>query len=807
METFNLDKLICAIELILYKSLKENSDDSYTHKLIDLVDFVKPELSLDDLYKLNNIVGNALSHETAVNDIELSTAFKLVGTIVSDERFINQRPEVVTSSFNWIIKFSHLLQNEEEPHYDLQYSFLKCINKLCSTESGCLLLAKNEDLLLVIFHLLTKSQGFYVQMEAQSVITILLENVLDKPNVSHKLSPYLHQMLLVNCKSHMECLNNLVKKDCMRRFLISQFNLDTILLSKLKSSIKNDKLLSLFCEILACCRPSEEVITQVVQTLMADKKLKAIISFYTALLKNHDKTHFNEWKLFTIYPFAQSNTELSEQIIGDSITRKLIAEYGKNDFIMLALSCIDEKVVSLLSSDEHLFILLCIGNFLKDAQHSIIPKKTVFKSLITFNLLWKLSDCPTIILKSLEIILALMMDSFNESISLQQCQFEIMKNVREIIQQHRNILPQQILIDVCSKVNDILVLTTSDADLDLVDSVLEIMIAVLNSNGESFVKYYPELIDNFLSHWSICYQTSNDTSLISSCIPILLCVDLYCCESQLNKVGISKNQTIPAILTNYLIEGEYLLRDSVIKAIDYNYPSFIASNSWNRELSKLFTKFYGLPMSQLILSEIDSEVLSNILLIWISICNTIKFKQDAETRFNLIQMLYESGFLTSLWLLLKDELVLGTIKVLALNGAKEVFNLLQSTGITSAELTTILSSAVEPEFSITVEDIEYKTENGHNSREQVIDEIFMDRSTLPTQDLIEIVTEEFSGTKKLIKKKREIGDVSIALIANFFTTPLTTIVDMDVAPDPIFAILDDIIAARNFDTRIPSDCY
>jgi len=808
------DKVYECVKLLCYNQLKENSDDCYPEKLLDVLNDIKEDLSLDQLKQLLNLLFKCLEESLSNVTICSNISLKLIGLLLKSDHF-KIEPGLIDDYINSLASFATRFEMNNCANYSVQHSFIICLSALTSNLQGCIWICSSDTILHTLFQMMIQMNGYYVKQKAEMLVYQILQIALKSNHTKLLINcdPYLHQILLLNNLALINCLKSLLKDKTVRQQLLDRYEIDVLLINKL-SSIKDDFIIS-YCECLALSLSSQSLIQEMIQSLQKLNKLKGLIAFVSQII-TFDLSFNKLWIYYSCSPFVIHSKADNLIPLSDAEREWFQTLTTKSEHLFI-LSKIDSSILSSLDKEQSETLVTCLKTFVKNSINKRETKK------VTFGCIQKLHQIAVSLTSSqlqhqanLEQIILLFTSVLPNLKSQEKC--EILKYLRNIVKSDQNnLISFSLQSHITQQLSQLFTLNEIENELDTIDSIIEVLIILLEKDHSLLINSNCHLINTLIAIW----KKSHDLSLYNlnmSCLPFLLNLDLNMSQDDLFKFGFNKFDDIPNLIAFHL-NGDYNIKLSSIKAIyihlreytqtredTYHSNHNYVSTNFDGNLCDIFYDHFALPLASLIRTETDSEILYNTINIWFRFINLIMSKSSLDFE-NLFKKCSFTGLFHSIYLLLQSDYITLSTK----REAVKVINLFKNQIIISKINQATLINWLDqcpPSILTSISKFDECTQKNCELNCEVIDKIFNDESVLPAQDLISKLNQAPSQNLNISKELKPVEVSSSHLNTFLFESNFEQIKDQTVDTKiKDMAILDDIIAAKGFTNSFATDCY
>ncbi|XP_074604839.1 uncharacterized protein LOC141858106 [Brevipalpus obovatus] len=805
MDHILVDKLVTAVRVILYKQLKDNYDDSFTQKIVDLASEMSNEMSQDQLKSLLFVVQKALEDSEGRYDdeIDLATGFRLLGTLAINQLLIDSDQSIIVKCLEQLKKFLAMFESQNKPSYNIRWSYLVCLNKLCSTNDGCLAVAKDLGIMQTIFESLNQNAGFYVQSEAKNIIVEMIRKAAGQPDLEKPIDFYIRKILQIECEAFIECLEELIQGDHVKTFLMNKYQLASMLIDRMDAALSRPKILCSYCRIFGRIVHNVEDFKKLTSMLTTSQQSKPLMSLYDTCLASESCIQLQDWFFIVVYPLV-AEYQLSEaatvfiqssNLSSDSQAKKMISEMSKSSEKMYSLKLIRSRSLEKFSQKNLKILLEILRIVLINSCDD--PKKLKLCSECV-NTLEKLASSSGDDIKY--DIISICLDPVTKAeLGIQTQLLRVLRN-----QMSTNFSQGEMISSlVCDKMKEVIMSGLESLNSELVDSCLEVLTAMVKQNNIVPVND-EQLVKFLLKIWNLCRMGSLDVIVSCSLIPLLFAINFFATNQQLADQGLERHKSILCTIVENLSKKEEDLKQSCIQAVKFFIPKFIFNQSQSPKLADVYSQFIGIPLSQTALSETDDEIISMIIEVWKSIIDSIREeKKDIET---VLRIFFESGVFTVLKTIFEDPHVLPSTKIQAHEVLSSLRGKLAQFDYKLDDVLDDLDKLPEPELCIDKPIVSQPISND-NKRDEILEEIFGESDIVPTQSLIDQLVQRSdndpSGSTQVERVDHPSFDELADLLSTFTIAEEKSQGEIGHGRD----LLNDIILAKDYKRSIPSDCY
>lgn len=785
MDDTLFDKITTAVRIILYQQLKENCDDTFSHKLVDTIKWLTQEKSLsrDMSTILLHIVRKAIDDHLAGQLVDLVTAIKLLGLLVKSLVTLDTNSSIFDECIKYLKKLLDGLTDQPNSQYNLQCAYLICLSDLATTPEGGISLCKDNALMSSVFFLLRESKGHYVQLQAKKFFIDLFSGCERwDDSVIGQLGPFVNHALLLQKESDFNTISILVQHEQTVKFLEEKYQLSANLFKKYNQV--QPLFLMHYCKIFGRVVMCEKDINYIAADLVKKRLVRPLIS------------------LFSCYRMEEFPREAFVFLLGPVVGLELLP----NDVFIdqLAKSQIEELFSTIKLSDQMFALQMLkirITN-LKSFGPDVVCTNALQEFVLQFG-----SEKP---FKLIMEILLIIKDILTRTVNLEGGRTIFLKTPRLITVEDKRIatLALGILRDaldtlaytdydeaVFSLIRESISKAMEISDFDFIASSLEVVSSI--SRRVDFV-HNQNLVLILITVWNRCKVDYLNSAAMQSLIPLMLIIQVKLSFDELRKYGFERDEEILRTIS-FFLKSTDSLKESCLTAL----RDFFQLNGNMEKFVIPFWQILGPPLSQIAIEEIDHEILSSIFKIWHGAVS-VQLSASNNSLDNLKAM-YESGLFQSLNMVLNDRYLLPETKSCASVVLKSVRSLFDHFLMDKDSLRQLFLGCKQPNLRI-IETCSGGEGDQLVERDEVFNEIFGDSEVVPTQDLINHLISRKTLEESVVKMEKDLPKISVDDLTDF----LQNFTFKEEAADDwgeYHCLLNDILLAKDYKCTIPSDCY
>lgn len=857
------DKLLQAIELVVYNRLDECRDDTLIEKLITVFDrSFNGDLKCSD-QQLNAIFDLCRRSVDRWADedrckVFIGPVFSFIFKLISSPgvQLVVGRQPVVAQAKRLIDLKNEVFTNCD---YSIQSYYVKGLTKLFASKTASKLAFEEalitERFVKSLIDLGVDSKSFFVKEAIQQCLVEILTRTCEADDdaiASKYFKLVVSSFELRLNKFQIKIIGPLLAKE--KRTVLRLFpDLFHLLMGHINGHADENVNIQLI-ELLAAHLDDEAQISFVFTKLVKNKLLKVLIAF-SAHLAARNAVYLNKWLTFVVLPLqidADNDTTIDATTDTTSGTKQNNGTQQNGTVKRQTSSCFscsqfDEDFVRSLTDERSLIYCLhhlkinfpkCLSDEQLSQVLEIIDRfvrqliKQSKMKLLRESLLMIGSICKRIDQSVGPKLFAVLVDLLISLLWSESFHCECLIWLRHLFERHdlqngELVRDAEIRTKLINLLDQILNLELKDDNLDTIDGGLELLGALVKNCGLDLSELSDSTLQSIFRIWSYSTEHSYNYALKASCISILLNIRLQLDAPAIDRllsgsIDKSDKSACPTDLTEIiwkcLKDENSLVRrkavDSIREAVlDCDRLKDSALDQLMADSGRLCSGlFYH--VSESVLFDIDADIqLASINLLLNLLVDLLNSEQVTEKTTTFRGLLC---FVHCLHFTAINHLICFTVKEECLNALQTIRDCLQASSISKNDLLTILGDESVFEYQVNghgqaENGVQRSKEDLQQDRDEQLNEMFKD-NVFRTEEIIA------QFTKKRVEQMQQNG----GLPAN--ESPARTLITNRMNADSLLEFLytfdpksilgnkikvdflDDILAAQANDDVI-IDCY